>query len=79
MQTLCRIRTLNKNIERTARQVDMKWEFVTRPMRGISYVAWNWQWRAIDERGDTKVSTRTFATFRECVARCQDPRLHGQS
>jgi hypothetical protein len=52
----------------------MKWESVTRPVRGIGYVAWNWQWRAIDERGDAKVSTRTFATFRGCVA---DARIEG--
>jgi hypothetical protein len=46
----------------------MTWKFVTRPMRGVGYVAWNWQWRAIDERGDTRVSTRAFATYGGCVA-----------
>jgi hypothetical protein len=52
----------------------MEWEFVTRPVRGVGYVIWNWQWRATDERGDRKSSTRTFSTFRECVA---DARMHG--
>lgn len=52
----------------------LTWEFVTRPVRGVGYVAWNWEWRAIDEQGEKKSSTRTFSTFRECVA---DARLYG--
>ena len=52
----------------------MKWEFVTRPVRGSSYVAWNWEWRAIAEDGSIKSAARTFATFRECLA---DARRHG--
>jgi hypothetical protein len=54
----------------------MKWEFVTRPVRGAGYVAWNWEWRAIADDGSIQTAARTFATFRECVA---DARAHGFS
>lgn len=52
----------------------MRWEFVTRPVRGAGYVAWNWAWRAIDDEGTVRVSDRSFTTFNACVA---DARLHG--
>jgi hypothetical protein len=54
----------------------MKWEFVTRPVRGAGYVAWNWEWRAVADDGSIRTAARTFATFRECVA---DARAHGFS
>jgi hypothetical protein len=52
----------------------MKWEFVTRPIRGVGYVAWRWEWRTTADEGTVKTSERTFSTFRECVA---DARMHG--
>ena len=52
----------------------MNWEFVTRPTRGQGFVTWEWQWRCCAEDGSAKSSTRTFSSFRECVA---DARLNG--
>ena len=52
----------------------MKWEFVTKPVRGQGYVVWEWEWRATGDDGSTKQATRTFSSFRECLA---DARIHG--
>jgi hypothetical protein len=55
-------------------EIDMRWEFVTKPVRGRDYVVWEWEWRFTAEDGSTKRSTRSFSSFRECVA---DARVHG--
>ncbi|MGZ5159397.1 MAG: hypothetical protein ACXWCQ_02505 [Burkholderiales bacterium] len=55
-------------------EIDMTWEFVTKPVRGRDYVVWEWEWRFTAEDGSTKTSTRSFSSFRECVA---DARVHG--
>jgi hypothetical protein len=52
----------------------MRWEFVTRPVRGAGYVAWSWEWRIVAADGSIRTAPQTFSTFRECVA---DARLHG--
>ena len=52
----------------------MTWEFITKPVRGANAVSWEWGWRCSDADGTERVSARTFASFRECVA---DARLHG--
>ena len=51
----------------------MTWEFITKPVRTANSVSWEWEWRCTDE-GDTRTSSRTFSSFRECIA---DARLHG--
>ena len=51
----------------------MTWEFITKPVRSANAVSWEWEWRFGSEDG-TRTSTRTFASFRECIA---DARLHG--
>lgn len=50
-----------------------KWEFVTVRTIGTGSVSWLWQWRRVQESGET-VSEKTFTTFPECVA---DARRHG--
>ena len=52
----------------------MRWEFITKPVRTANAVSWEWAWRYSAEEGVKNSSTRTFASFRECVA---DARLHG--
>jgi hypothetical protein len=52
----------------------MKWEFVTKPVRGQGYVVWEWEWRYTAEDGSKKASARSFSSFRECVA---DARIFG--
>jgi hypothetical protein len=52
----------------------MNWEFVTKPTRGPGYVTWEWTWRFSAEDGAVKTSSRSFSSFRECVA---DARVHG--
>jgi transcriptional regulator of met regulon len=52
----------------------MAWEFITKPVRSVNAVSWEWEWRTTAEDGSKKVSARTFASFRECIA---DARLHG--
>ena len=51
----------------------MTWEFITRPVLTAKSVSWEWEWRLTDD-GPKKISTRTFSSFRECVA---DARVHG--
>jgi hypothetical protein len=76
--TLCRIAKTQKLIpgRKSTNESEARvlvWVFVTRPVRGVGYVAWNGEWRAIDEQAEKRSSTRTFSTFRECVA---DARLN---
>jgi hypothetical protein len=52
----------------------MKWEFITKPVRSTNAVSWEWEWRATGEDGSRRASTRTFSSFRECIA---DARRHG--
>ena len=52
----------------------MTWEFITKPVRSTNAVAWEWEWRCAGVDGARRVSVRTFASFRECVA---DARLNG--
>lgn len=52
----------------------MKWEFVTKPVHGQTYVVWEWEWRFTGEDGSRKSSARSFSSFRQCVA---DARNHG--
>ena len=52
----------------------MTWEFVTKPVCGPGYVVWEWEWRFTAEGGSRTASTRSFSSFRECVA---DARVHG--
>jgi hypothetical protein len=52
----------------------MTWEFITKAVRGVNAVSWEWEWRNADQDGSSTASARTFASFRECVA---DARLHG--
>lgn len=58
----------------------MRWEFITKPVRGTNSVAWEWEWRCKSDDGSesasARTSTRTFASFRECIA---DARRHGFS
>ena len=51
----------------------MTWEFITKALHTGTTVSWRWEWRFRDD-GVAKTSTRTFASFRECVA---DARAHG--
>ena len=51
----------------------MTWEFITKPVRTANSVSWEWEWRSTNG-GDTRTSSRTFSSFRECTA---DARLHG--
>jgi hypothetical protein len=51
----------------------MTWEFVTKPVRAANAVSWEWEWRCTEE-GTMRTSTRTFPSFRDCIA---DARLHG--
>ena len=52
----------------------MRWEFVTRPVGGAGFVAWNWEWRVVRDDGSRTVSARTFVTLRDCIA---DARVQG--
>jgi hypothetical protein len=52
----------------------MTWEFITKPVRTVHAVAWEWAWRCVGEDGSRSASARTFSSFRECIA---DARLHG--
>ena len=52
----------------------MTWEFVTKPVRSVNAVAWEWAWRCTAEDGCRTASARTFSSFRECIA---DARVHG--
>jgi hypothetical protein len=52
----------------------MTWEFITKPVRSLNAVSWEWEWRCVDEDGSKSASARTFSSFRECIA---DARLHG--
>ncbi|HYC45103.1 MAG TPA: hypothetical protein VED01_06410 [Burkholderiales bacterium] len=52
----------------------MTWEFITKAVRGASSVSWEWEWRCMGEDARQKTSSRTFSSFRECIA---DARLHG--
>jgi hypothetical protein len=52
----------------------MTWEFVTKPVHGPGYVVWEWAWRFTAVDGSRKASTRSFSSFKECVA---DARVHG--
>jgi hypothetical protein len=52
----------------------MTWEFITKPVRSTNAVSWEWEWRCSSEDGIQKSSTRTFSSFRDCIA---DARLHG--
>jgi hypothetical protein len=54
-------------------EIHMTWEFVTKPVRGHGYIVWEWEWRFTAEDGSTTASTRSFSSFRECVA---DARVH---
>ena len=51
----------------------MTWEFITKPVRSANAVSWEWVWRCVEE-GSKKNSSRSFSSFRDCVA---DARLHG--
>ena len=52
----------------------MTWEFITKPVHAANSVSWEWQWRFTEDDGTKKTATRTFSSFRECVA---DARRHG--
>jgi hypothetical protein len=52
----------------------MTWEFITKAVRSANAVAWEWEWRCSADDGARQTSSRTFASFRECVA---DARTHG--
>ena len=52
----------------------MTWEFITKPVRSTNAVSWEWAWRCVGQDGSKTSSSRTFSSFRECVA---DARLHG--
>jgi hypothetical protein len=52
----------------------MTWEFITKPVRTANAVSWEWAWRCVGDDGSKKNSSRTFGSFRECVA---DARMHG--
>lgn len=54
----------------------MTWEFITKPVRSANAVSWEWAWRRRASEGDAITSTRTFSSFRDCVA---DARLNGFS
>ena len=54
----------------------MTWEFITKAVRSTNAVAWEWEWRCSADDGARQTSSRTFASFRECVA---DARTHGFS
>ena len=51
----------------------MAWEFITKPVRTANSVSWEWEWRCATD-GTTRISTRTFSSFRDCIA---DARRHG--
>jgi hypothetical protein len=53
----------------------MIWEFITKAVSSAHAVSWEWEWRCTHEEGGShRSSSRTFASFRECIA---DARLHG--
>jgi hypothetical protein len=52
----------------------MRWEFITKAVRSSNSVSWEWEWRRTGEDGRQTTSTRTFSSFRECIA---DAKLHG--
>jgi hypothetical protein len=52
----------------------MTWEFITKPVRTVNAVSWQWAWRSVAEDGSRQTSSRTFSSSRECIA---DARLHG--
>lgn len=52
----------------------MTWEFITKPVRSTNAVSWEWTWRCAGQDGSKTSSSRTFSSFRECIA---DARLHG--
>ena len=52
----------------------MTWEFITKPVRSANAVSWEWVWRCAVEEGSKKSSSRSFSSFRDCVA---DARLNG--
>ena len=52
----------------------MTWEFITRAVRGVNAVSWEWEWRRMQEDGTKSASARTFSSFKECIA---DARRHG--
>ena len=52
----------------------MTWEFITRPIHSANAVSWEWEWRCTDNGNEKQTSTRTFSSFRDCVA---DARRHG--
>ena len=52
----------------------MTWEFITRPVRSTNAVSWEWAWRCAGHDGTKTSSSRTFSSFRDCIA---DARLHG--
>ena len=52
----------------------MTWEFITKPVHSTNAVSWEWEWRYIDDGAVEKRRTRTFTSFKECIA---DARLHG--
>lgn len=52
----------------------MTWEFITKAVRSSNAVSWEWEWRRTGDDSSKEASSRTFASFRECVA---DARVHG--
>ena len=52
----------------------MTWEFITKPVRSVNAVAWEWEWRCLESDGSRRTASRTFSSFRECIA---DARMHG--
>ena len=52
----------------------MTWEFITKSVSSANAVSWEWEWRCTDQEGGTRSSSRTFASFRDCIA---DARTHG--
>ena len=52
----------------------MNWEFITRPVRSANAVSWEWEWRCSRPDGTKTAASRTFSSFRDCIA---DARLHG--
>ena len=51
----------------------MTWEFITKAVHSSNSVSWEWEWR-YNENGTTKSSSRTFSSFRDCIA---DARHYG--
>ena len=54
----------------------MRWEFITKPVRGTNSVSWEWEWRCKAGDESEKASARTFSSFRECIG---DACRHGFS